>query len=82
MEARDWSDMRKRSLAKERGRPPGARKYKEMDSPIEISEGASHADACFSPVNGLDFRSPEWQKNVHLYWVKPLFVICYSSIGN
>ena len=44
MEARDWSDMRKRSLAKERSRPPVARKYKEMDSPIETLERVSHAD--------------------------------------
>ena len=44
MEARDWSDMRKRSLAKKRGRPPVARKCKEMDSPIETLEGTSHAD--------------------------------------
>lgn len=37
LEARGWSDMRKRSLAKECSRPPGARKGKEMDSPLEAS---------------------------------------------
>ena len=38
MEARGWSDLRKRSQAKECGKPPEIKKGKETVSPLESPE--------------------------------------------